>query len=61
MGSGNKPSSVALHRNHAIVQKCLNNMPKEFEISISQKPSGMVLKSPQLSISIEKFENALIN
>ena len=53
--SDNKPSSVALHQNHAIVFiEKLNKMPNICSKSqYAKKPSGMVLKSPQLTISLK--------
>ena len=42
-----KPPPVALHQNHArvLIEMPEYNAKCEFEISICQKPSGMVLKT----------------
>ena len=60
--SGNRPSSVALHKNLAIVFiEMFKQMPKFYSKSRNAKKSiGMVLKNPQLTISVklitENFE-----
>ena len=63
--SSNKPASVAYIKSmQQYLSKCLNKLPNVNSISqYAKKPSGMVLKTQQLIISIqlitEMFESAL--